>query len=217
MLDPDQALSQFIDAWNAGERPRLNDVVQRVAPEHRDRLVDLLTAWLAVAPPPRYSDAARAAIRADPSLQRALAAIDAERGGLPAQLGTLRARRRLSVRELASQVVDRLGLGPAVAGDPVDRVARYLEQVEGGEHDPDRLSWRVLDALGEALGTSAAALADAVLPRMSAPSQALFRADVETSSSIEQDLDVLTAAAMAPAPPPMDELDRLFHGGPEGG
>ena len=33
--------------------------------------------------------------------------------------------------------------------------------------------------------------------------------------AIPDDIEVLSRAAMAPAPPPMDELDRLFTGGPE--
>jgi hypothetical protein len=32
-------------------------------------------------------------------------------------------------------------------------------------------------------------------------------------ASFEEDLEALSQAAMAPAPPPMDELDRLFVGG----
>jgi len=31
-----------------------------------------------------------------------------------------------------------------------------------------------------------------------------------------EDLEALSRAAMAPAPAPMDEVDRLFTGGPEG-
>ena len=38
------------------------------------------------------------------------------------------------------------------------------------------------------------------------------------SALIAEDIDALSRAALAPAPPssPMDELDRLFLGGPNG-
>jgi hypothetical protein len=44
---------------------------------------------------------------------------------------------------------------------------------------------------------------------------ALFRAGPDAGDQIAEDLDVIGAAAMTPAPPPMDELDRLFAGGPD--
>jgi hypothetical protein len=52
-------------------------------------------------------------------------------------------------------------------------------------------------------------------PAEPAPGQALFRAERQPGESFEEDLDALSRAAIAPAPPPMDELDRLFVGGPD--
>ena len=43
----------------------------------------------------------------------------------------------------------------------------------------------------------------------------LFRAESDAGDWVRDDIEVLSRAAMAPAPPPMDELDRLFTGGPE--
>ena len=44
----------------------------------------------------------------------------------------------------------------------------------------------------------------------------LFRAEGEVDERFAEDLEALSRAAMAPAPAPMDEVDRLFTGGPEG-
>ena len=44
---------------------------------------------------------------------------------------------------------------------------------------------------------------------------AIFRAAADAGDWVREDIEVLSRAAMAPAPPPMDELDRLFTGGPE--
>jgi hypothetical protein len=52
-------------------------------------------------------------------------------------------------------------------------------------------------------------------PAPAAPSQAFFRAEDEAQDWIVQDIDALSRAALASAPAPMDELDRLFLGGPE--
>jgi hypothetical protein len=43
----------------------------------------------------------------------------------------------------------------------------------------------------------------------------LFRADDDAAEQMARDIDVLSRAAMAPAPAPMDELDVLFCGGPD--
>ena len=42
-----------------------------------------------------------------------------------------------------------------------------------------------------------------------------IRAGADAGHGIAEDLDVLGEAAMTPAPPAMDELDRLFAGGPD--
>ena len=89
-LDRDQALSEFIDAWNAGRRPEVDDYLARVPEQERTELAARLMTFLSVAPTPDYSEEALDAIRAEPIVQRALAA-PAERGGLlPALLARLR-------------------------------------------------------------------------------------------------------------------------------
>ena len=98
MSTPEQILSDFIDAWNAGRRPRVRDFLARVpdGPE-RDELADQITTWLEVAPTPDYDEATRAAIRAEPAVARLLDAADADAGLWPTLLPPLRERAGLSV------------------------------------------------------------------------------------------------------------------------
>jgi hypothetical protein len=213
----DQVLSQFIDAWNAGRRPRVLEYLRRV-PEGaaRDELAGQIGAWLEVAPAPDLDPAVRARVRAEPAVERALQAARAEAGLWPALIPRLRARAGLSVGQVAARIVERFRLG---AGDQ-ERAEAYLERLERGELAPARVSRRLLDALGDLLGASGRTLAEAGALgaglRPAPGGGALFRAGADAGDQVAEDLDVLGAAAMTPAPPPMDELDRLFLGGPEG-
>lgn len=216
-MSPEQVLSEFVDAWAAGRRPSVADFVDRVPEERRPELAAQIGAYLSVAPVPAYAPAEREAIRTEPVVRRVLAATEQEAGMLATELVRLRARRDLSVRDLAARVVASVGLAPAA----VDRTEDYLARTERNELDPGRMSGRLFAALGEALGVSAAALADAAALRAGAfrPATAgtAFRAVEPASAEMaRQDLDALTAAAMAPAPSALDEVDRLFVGGPEG-
>lgn len=96
------------------------------------------------------------------------------------------------------------------------RAAAYLEQIERDELDSGRLSRRLLDALAVILGADRDQLTPG--PAALAGGQAFFRADEHANQSIAADIDALSRAALAPAPASraMDELDRLFLGGPDG-
>src|SRR4051812_2318181 len=79
----DVLLSDFIDAWNAGERPRVADYLARAEPAQRSELTARLEDWLMLAPIPAYDERARMEIRNDPVLQRAVAEIAADPGLWP--------------------------------------------------------------------------------------------------------------------------------------
>jgi hypothetical protein len=210
----DQVLSEFMDAWNAGRRPRMRDYLERVpAGPERDELADDIGTWLEVAPTPAYSAQTRAAIRSEPVVEAIFASVGADEGAWAVVLPRLRGHAGLGIRDLASRLVERFKLGAA----DEDRAAAYLEQLERGELRPERVSRRLLDALGGLLGVSGASLADlGGVVRGPAPRAAgapLFRAEKDAGEWVSQDIEVLSRAAMAPAPEPMDELDRLFRGG----
>jgi hypothetical protein len=213
----DKLLSDFIDAWNAGERPRVREYLARV-PEGpaRDELADLLTFWLETAPAPALDDTARAAIRAEPVVRQVFDAAGSDAGLWPQLIPRLRARAGLSIGQLATRILERFGL----ASGNHERAADYLERLEGGELEPARVSRRLLDALGELLGASGRTLAEAAGIgaglRPASSGGTLFRAEAETGDWIAQDIEALSRAAMTPAPAALDELDRLFVGGADG-
>jgi hypothetical protein len=214
MSTTDQVLSEFIDAWNAGERPRVRDYLARLpdGPD-RDALATDLSAWLETAPTPRYSEGTRASIAAEPTVAHLFARADTEAGLWPTVVPELRTRAGLSVTELAGRLVERFSL----ARSDVARTQTYLERLEAGSLDPTRVSRRLLDAVGALLGVSGPSLADAAMfSRGLRPAGApLFRAegDAGKRTRMRRDIELLSKAALAPVPAPMDEVDRLFTGG----
>jgi hypothetical protein len=217
MSSTEQVLSEFIDAWNAGRRPRVIEYLGRV-PEgaERDALAEQIGTWLEVAPTPAYDPGTRAQIRAEPAVRHVFDAVGEDAGLWPAVIPQLRAGAGLSIREVAVRLIERFDLG---AGSE-DRAAEYLERMERGELEAARVSRRLLDALGELLGASGRTLADAGrlggAMRPAAAGGTLFRAGEDAGTWVARDIEALSRAAMTPAPPEMDELDRLFTGGPEG-
>jgi hypothetical protein len=207
MSDLDRILGEFVDAWKTGGRPDLDAYLARVPAGERDELAARVDAWLDVAPTPDYPAAARAAIAAEPALRAALQAAEGLRPALPDSIPALRARAGLGIRDLAARLSERFGLADE------DRAVAYLERLERGELDPGRLSRRLLDALSELLGAVRIAVPPPAAP--ASPGQAFFRADEDAEDWIVQDIDALSRAALAAAPAPMDELDRLFLGGPD--
>jgi DNA-binding transcriptional ArsR family regulator len=208
--DRDRALSEFIDAWNAGRRPDVDDYVSRIAPEERGELADQLIAFLSFAPTPAYSDAALDAIRAEPIVAAALAA-PGERGGLlPTLLAQLRQRSSLTTPQLAGEVVRALEL----PGDRQEKTASYLERLERGELEPTRVSRRVFDALARVFGVSRDELeAAGDLGGWGPRPATMFRADDEAARAVSRHLDILAEALDAPGGAGRDEVDDLFLGG----
>lgn len=211
MTSTEKVLGEFIDAWKAGERPEVDDYLQRVPEPDRDELAEQLLSWLSVAPTPAYDEATRAQIAAEPAVLAAVDALDAVVLPLPELVATLRSRAGLAITDVASRLAAAFGLGGQEA-----RTATYLEQLEDDELDTSRLSQRLRDALASILGADPDLLAPS--PAWSAgPAQAspaMWRADEAPDAEVAEAFEQFAAAAMAPAPEPMDELDRLFLGGP---
>lgn len=213
MTSIEGTLSAFIDAWNAGERPNVTEYLDRVAPEDRAALGDEIGMWLEIAPTPDFDEATRAEIASDPVLVAALAA---GMRSLPwgARLRDAREQAGLAIGELATRAAEAVGL----PSGQKDRAAEYLDRAERGELDERRVSRRLADALAGVLGTDRDALRPDWAP-MAAPaaSAVQFRADGDVDTErLGAAIDALAQAAAAPAPEPLDEVDRLFLGGPEG-
>jgi transcriptional regulator with XRE-family HTH domain len=217
MSDIDKTLSAFIDAWNRGERPKVGDYLERAAEgSERDELANQIESWLEHAPTPAYDPPARRAIRSEPSVAALLGAADEEAGLWPAVLPRLRRRAGWSIDDLADRLAAQLGLGE----EQRPKAAAYLDQLEQGALDPQRVSRRLLAVLGALLGASAATLRDAAqfgaamrpAPATGAP---LFRSDMPADTELADDIAAISAAALRPASPAQDEVDRLFTGGPD--
>lgn len=211
MTSPEQALAHFVEAWNAGRRPRVEAYLEQVPDERRDELADAIATWMALAPEPLYDDEARAAILAEPAVKAAVAAFEADGGTWPALLPRLRERASLGLADAARGLAQALGVGGRE-----EKVRGYLEAMEGGTLDPGGVSRRVLEALAELLGARADDLerAGRGVGAGPAPAVALFRADAEAAPAAS--LEILETAAdalLAPTPEHLDEVDLLFRGG----
>jgi hypothetical protein len=211
--DRDRVLSEFIDAWNAGERPDVDDYLARVPAEQQGELADQLLSFLSFAPTPSYDESALAAIRAEPPVAAALAAPGRRGGLLPSLLTSLRERLSLTTPELAGALVTTLELAP----DTQAKTTSYLQRLEQGELEPGGVSRRVFDALARVLGVPRDELEGAgdisswgTRAPMASP---VFRADEDAAQAVSRHLDVLADALEAPGGAGRDEVDDLFLGG----
>jgi transcriptional regulator with XRE-family HTH domain len=212
----EQVLSEFIDAWNAGKRPDVDEYVARVPKEEQDVLGQELLAFLTFAPTPEYSDETLSAIEAEPAVIETLRASSRRGGLLPDLLKRLRERAGLSMDEVAGEIVGELGL----ADDRMPKTAGYLEQLEAGRLEPARVSRRVFEALGRVLGLAGSELEGAAdsggwtpVPVAQATPAPVFRARRSAAEAARRHLDVLADALAAPGGEARDEVDELFLGG----
>jgi len=194
-------LSEFIAAWNAGERPRVDVFLGRVSPAEREELAGQIETFLMLAPEPGYDEETWAAMLADPAAG-GIAATSLSAEPWPSLLPRLRARAGLSLAEVA----ERLG----ISREKTPKAIRLLDQMEAGGLDPSRPSRSLLERLGEILGVPSGTLdwRGGGAP----PAPALYRAP--TAPPAEQRLDLLTAGLLTDADE-WDEVDELFLGGRE--
>lgn len=216
--DRDQILSEFIDAWNAGARPDVDDYLARASESDRRELAEQLVSFMTFAPTPAYSDEALAAIRDEPIVAEALAAPSARGGLLPTLLAALRERHSWTTPRVAGELAREL----KVSDEKTSKIAAYLERLERRELDPSGVSWRVFDGLARLFGVprdeleGAADLGGWALRAAPARGRAAmaFRADdKEAAEDARDDLELLAQALHAPGGAARDEVDELFLGG----
>ena len=211
----EQVLSEFIDAWNAGERPDVDDYIARIPAAEQAELAEDLLEFMAFAPTPEYSDEALAAIRAEPVVAETLRADAGRAGLLPGLLARLRERFGMRRDDVAERLVRELGL-PA---DRTSKTAAYLVRLEAGELEPARVSRKVFEALGRVFRVPSNELERAAdvggltgfgVGQAAAP---VFRADEDAAAAAGRHLEVLADALAAPGGEARDEVDDLFLGG----
>src|SRR4051794_17340101 len=208
----EQVLSKFIDAWNAGERPDVDDYLARVPAEEQVSLGEELAAFLTLAPTPEYTDDALTAIRAEIA---EVGETSDETRLFGALLMRLRERMDSSTAEVADELVGELGLTQKQA----PKTATYLERLEAGSLEPARVSRRVFEALGRVFGISGTELEGAAdrsgwipVPRVTSPAP-VFRAGEDAAERAGRHLEVLADALATPGQGARDEVDELFLGG----
>ena len=210
--DRDRILSEFVDAWNAGARPDVDDYVARVDEDERAQLSAELAAFVRFAPTPAYSDEALDAIRADPIVAEALTASSGRAGLLPSLLTRLRERLGMSNADVAGELVRTLDLPQ----DRAPKAASYHEQLERGQLEPSRISGRVFEVLAKVLGVPRSELEGAGdVGGWAAPGApaAAFRASDEAADAAAPHLDLLARGLAMPGESARDEVDDLFLGG----
>jgi transcriptional regulator with XRE-family HTH domain len=211
MSDVDALLSRFVEEWNAGRRPSVEDYLDQ-APEGaaRDDLADQISTFLSYAPTARYDEAAMAQLLEEPAVQAAATAFEAEGSAWRALLPRLRKRAGLSQSDLAAEVLEAAGLGD----EGRDKAARHLEAMERGELDATSVSDRLLAVLSRVLRMNRADLVRTGMPGAGpAPASAMFRREPGEGNDLEARLDLAADALATPAPAAeWDEVDELFFG-----
>ena len=208
-IDRDQILSEFIDAWNAGRRPSIDEHLARVPQPEREGLLEGITSYISWAPTPAYDDDAVAQIRAEPAMAAALSTYRTQTVSWPGLVAARREALALSADDLAGRLVSALGL----ARERRAKTRDYLERAERGELDASRFAPRLLDALAELLKTSRRELRRAAgtwIPVQAAPA---FRATEDAATIASAHLELMADAAATPSEDDWEEVDDLFRGG----
>jgi hypothetical protein len=219
MTKLDQILSEFIDAWNAGERPQVDDHLARAPEARRGELADLIGSFLEWAPAPRYSEETLNQIRAEPATRAAAGLIESQSGLWPALLPYLRKRAQLTRDRVVAALCEALGL----KGREAD-VKPFYHEMETGTLDAGGVSRRVIVALAGVFGVSAGEIEEAgdfhglMGP---APEGAYLRLREPGDETVAFNLSVPMLDAVEDVGIPgiadeaagWDEVDRLFLGG----
>jgi hypothetical protein len=205
MTDVDVLLARFIEEWNAGRRPAVEDFLSHASELERDDLADQISTFLAFAPTPRFDEKTIDELLSASTVKASAQAFAADAGVWPTLLPRLRLQAGLSLRDLASRVLSATGLSDR----GLDKTERRLGEMERGELDATKVSTRIVDALGHVLGMNPTDLARAGIP--AAAAGALYRR--EEGYAVADGLDLLAEALTAPIPEgEWDEVDELFFG-----
>ena len=208
--DRDRILSEFIDAWNAGRRPDVDDYVSRVPAEERAELADELLSFLSFAPTPELQ---RRRPRRDP--RRA----DRGRGARRVRRARRAAARAAAPPARAVLAHDgaagrRAGRELGLPGDREAKTAGYLERLERRRARAGaRLAPRVRRARPRAAGPARRARGRRRPQRLGPGHGARVPRRRGRGGRVRRHLDVLADALEAPGGEGRDEVDDLFLGG----
>jgi hypothetical protein len=213
MTSPEQLIEEFIVAWNAGKRPRVDEYLQRASADERERLAGLLNAFLDQAPTPAFSLKTFDEIKREPTVSELAALIDSKAGFWPSLLPRLRRRAKLTRDQVVEQLADRLDVTGKEA-----KVKLYYHQMEAGTIEPAGVSRRVLEALSRIFGVQLSEIEEAgdfTGFGPAAPAAPYLRAaDAHEAANLARMERIEDASLAAPqSGADEDEVDRLFLGG----
>jgi hypothetical protein len=210
MLSSEQLLSEFVDAWNAGRRPQVDDYLDRAPEDEREELAGLIGAFLDQAATPNYSDETIAQIRSEPAVAELSALIGSRSGIWPSLLPRLRRQAKLKRGEVVAALAELLSVG-----GQEKKVAVYYHQMETGRLDPGGVSRRVLEALGKILRVNPEQIQEAGDVWREPPetlAEVYMRAPTGRIPS-ETQLEGARSPGDEQWAVEWDEVDRLFRGG----
>lgn len=208
MADADQLLSRFIDEWNAGHQPSVENFLSQLPETDRDEFAEQISTFLTFASTPRFDDRTLDELTQTPAVKAAVQAFEAEEGAWPMLLPRMRAQAGLSLRELAARVLTAAGLGER----GVAKAEQRLVAMERGEIDATGVSSRIIDVLGRVLEVNPRILAQLGTPAAAPAGGALYRRQ-DDEGHLAAGLDLVADALSMPAPEgEWDEVDELFFG-----
>jgi hypothetical protein len=202
MGSADQLFNRFVDAWNAGKRPDVDDYLAQIPEPERPEFLQMVSLFLEEAPVPPLSDEQREQVRAQPAYQRSVKLAESKAGLWSTLLPRLREKAKLTREQLVAALSTQLGIT-----SQEQRVKLYYHRMETGQLDPSGVSHRVLDALAKLLHADVGELEEAGDFRGIAgpqPAAVFMRSDMDGVEAVE-------AAPESPGLP--DEVDLLFTGG----
>lgn len=214
MISPQQLFQEFAEAYRRDGSADPREYLSQTDGIDREELGALIDGFLERAPRRRWDAAAFSGSMAERALTRATAPAENPVAGEAAAwselLPALRMRARLKRKALVERLAAALGFP-----DQEERVADYYHRMEQGQLAPSGVSNRVLEALGEIVGSPAD-----VLRRSGEAGQLAGEAGGEVFARVGAPADdsqvagrptVLGADIERSNPP--DELDLLFTGG----
>jgi len=206
MSDLDRLLSEFVDAWNAGQRPSARGYLDLVDDDgQRSELAGQITAFLDVATIPSYPSGALDDARTGEVVEAAAAAFETDASGWSTLLPRWRAAAGLTLDQLATRILESAGL----RGADREKATGYLTSMERGGLDAGRMTQRAMKAVAQALGIDPGDFVRAGQPAHAMAADPLFRA-VDDAHNLREQLAALTDALVAPGEP--DAVDGFFVG-----
>lgn len=202
------ALSEFVKAFNAGERPNPREFIERVAEEDQRELEVLIELAIVESPPRVWDPKAFENSKLAASAEKVYDSFAEFEPAIAWPEALVAWRKRAEVKR--SDLVERLAAALSVA-DKREKVGAYYHELETGTLQPTGVSRRVWEALAPIVDVPAKQILLAVrswTPTPASPgTAAAFARSVGSPPEIEASAAPAHGAAIE-----RDEVDELFLG-----